>query len=185
MEANTDKQKTPDTGGTVSAPAPQKSSPKEEGLDFSNQQIAVPSAKDRKTREHALALAVVIVLFIVIGLAVAGFLCIKPEPDRIQGQCDATEVRISGKLPGRAVFPAFSQPMGCAMVVMIPSARCLASAREYCTATGCVDSTTAAYGVSIGTPEPSAVLASSMRMWTFRRAGQRCGASCMGSRSSK
>ena len=101
MEANTDKQKTPDTGGTVSAPAPQKSSPKEEGLDFSKQQIAVASAKDRKTREHALALAVVIVLFIVIGLAVAGFLCIKPEPDRIQGQCDATEVRISGKLPGR------------------------------------------------------------------------------------
>ena len=101
MEANTDKQKTPDTGRPVSAPAPQKSSPKEEGLDFSKQQIAVASAKDRKTREHALALAVVIVLFIVIGLAVAGFLCIKPEPDRIQGQCDATEVRISGKLPGR------------------------------------------------------------------------------------
>ncbi|MBO5028162.1 MAG: biotin/lipoyl-binding protein, partial [Muribaculaceae bacterium] len=101
MEANTDKQKTPDTGRSVSAPAPQKSSPKEEGLDFSKQQIAVASAKDRKTREHALALAVVIVLFIVIGLAVAGFLFIKPEPDRIQGQCDATEVRISGKLPGR------------------------------------------------------------------------------------
>ena len=45
MEANTDKQKTPDTGRSVSAPAPQKSSPKEEGLDFSKQQIAVASAK--------------------------------------------------------------------------------------------------------------------------------------------
>ena len=34
-------------------------------------------------------------------MAVAGFLFIKQAPDTIQGQGDATEVRISGKLPGR------------------------------------------------------------------------------------
>jgi len=34
-------------------------------------------------------------------LAICGFLFMKPEPDTIQGQIDSTEIRISGKLPGR------------------------------------------------------------------------------------
>lgn len=34
-------------------------------------------------------------------LAVIGFFFINPEPETIQGQADATEIRISGKLPGR------------------------------------------------------------------------------------
>lgn len=54
------------------------------------------SAKDRM-----LILTIVITLLVVAGLAVVGFLCIKQGPDTIQGQADATEIRISGKLPGR------------------------------------------------------------------------------------
>lgn len=44
---------------------------------------------------------VVIVILILAALAIVGFLCIKQGPDTIQGQAEATELRISGKLPGR------------------------------------------------------------------------------------
>lgn len=54
------------------------------------------SAKDRM-----LILTVVVVILILAGLAILGFLVIKQGPDTVQGQADATEIRISGKLPGR------------------------------------------------------------------------------------
>lgn len=54
------------------------------------------SAKDRM-----LILTIVIILIIMAVMAVIGFLSIKQGPDTIQGQADATEIRISGKLPGR------------------------------------------------------------------------------------
>jgi len=54
------------------------------------------SAKDRM-----LILTIIIVLLVIAALAIVGFLCIKQGPDTIQGQADATEIRISGKLPGR------------------------------------------------------------------------------------
>ncbi|MDE7382233.1 MAG: biotin/lipoyl-binding protein [Muribaculaceae bacterium] len=44
---------------------------------------------------------ILIVILVLAALAVIGFLCIKQGPDTIQGQGDATEIRISGKLPGR------------------------------------------------------------------------------------
>ncbi len=54
-------------------------------------------------KDKALVLCIVIVLFLVAGLAVAGFLFMKPGKDFVQGQIDATEIRISGKLPGRVM----------------------------------------------------------------------------------
>ena len=54
------------------------------------------TAKDRM-----LILTIVVVILILAALAIIGFLCIKPGPDTVQGQADATELRISGKLPGR------------------------------------------------------------------------------------
>ncbi|MBD5356274.1 MAG: biotin/lipoyl-binding protein [Bacteroides sp.] len=48
-----------------------------------------------------LILTIVIILIIMAVMAVIGFLSIKQGPDTIQGQADATEIRISGKLPGR------------------------------------------------------------------------------------
>lgn len=55
------------------------------------------------TKDKLLVITVVIVLVIMAGIAVAGFLFMKPGPDVVQGQADATEIRISGKLPGRVV----------------------------------------------------------------------------------
>lgn len=52
-------------------------------------------------REKGLMLAMVVVLVAVCTLAVIGFLTLTPEPDTVQGQGEATEIRISGKLPGR------------------------------------------------------------------------------------
>ena len=54
-------------------------------------------------KDRLLMLSIVIVVLVVAGLAVAGFLFIKQGPDTIQGQGEATEVRVSGKLPGRVM----------------------------------------------------------------------------------
>ena len=56
------------------------------------------SAKDK-----SLILAILVTLLIMAALAVAGLIFVKQGPDTVQGQCDATEVRVSGKLPGRVV----------------------------------------------------------------------------------
>lgn len=58
-----------------------------------------PSAVSKK--DKSLILTIVVILIILAALAIVGFLCLKPGPDTVQGQGEATEVRISGKLPGR------------------------------------------------------------------------------------
>lgn len=52
-------------------------------------------------KDKMLITTVVIILIILCIMAIVGFLCIKQGPYTVQGQCDATEIRISGKLPGR------------------------------------------------------------------------------------
>ncbi|MBD5212546.1 MAG: HlyD family efflux transporter periplasmic adaptor subunit [Bacteroidales bacterium] len=54
------------------------------------------SAKDK-----LLVLTIVVIVVILTAMALVGFLFIKQGPDTIQGQGEATEIRISGKLPGR------------------------------------------------------------------------------------
>lgn len=54
-------------------------------------------------KERTLVVTILIIILIIAALAVVGFLTIKQGPDTIQGQADATEVRISGKLPGRVM----------------------------------------------------------------------------------
>ncbi|MDE6399434.1 MAG: biotin/lipoyl-binding protein [Muribaculaceae bacterium] len=61
--------------------------------------VADPAEVTKKDR--MLILTIIIILVILAALAIFGFLCIKPGPDTVQGQADATELRISGKLPGR------------------------------------------------------------------------------------
>lgn len=52
-------------------------------------------------KDRLLITTLVIIILVIAAMAVAGFLFLKQGPDTIQGQGDATEVRISGKLPGR------------------------------------------------------------------------------------
>lgn len=65
--------------------------------------IAKADPAEVKKKSIGLMLALVAVVLGLGVLALFGFLCLKPEPDRVQGQADATEIRISGKLPGRVV----------------------------------------------------------------------------------
>lgn len=52
-------------------------------------------------RDKALILTIVVILLVIAAAAVCGFLFIKPQPDTVQGQGEATEIRVSGKMPGR------------------------------------------------------------------------------------
>src|SRR5574344_1708334 len=54
-----------------------------------------------KAKDKTLFAALGVIIIVVIALAIVGFLFLKPEPDLYQGKADATQVRISGKLPGR------------------------------------------------------------------------------------
>lgn len=60
---------------------------------------ADPAAVTKK--DKMLITTIVVILLILAGFAIVGFLTIKQGPDTIQGQCEATEIRISGKMPGR------------------------------------------------------------------------------------
>lgn len=58
-------------------------------------------AEEVSRKEKSLIAIVVVILLVVLAMALVGFLMIKPGDDTIQGQCEATEIRISGKLTGR------------------------------------------------------------------------------------
>lgn len=69
-----------------------------------NTQGALNTANDPSavsSKEKGLILTLVVVLLIVAALAIVGFLTIKQGPDTVQGMGNATEIRISGKMPGR------------------------------------------------------------------------------------
>lgn len=55
----------------------------------------------RKSNNGDLLMAFVVLLVIVLGVCIIGFVFLKPDAEVIQGEVEATEVRISGKIPGR------------------------------------------------------------------------------------
>ena len=54
-----------------------------------------------KKKERSLFVALAASVVVVIGLAIIGFLVIKPAPEVVEGQVDANTVRVSGLMPGR------------------------------------------------------------------------------------
>lgn len=54
-----------------------------------------------KKRDRALVAAFGIIIAVTLVLALLGFLFLRPETDLLQGQADATSVKVSGKLTGR------------------------------------------------------------------------------------
>lgn len=64
-------------------------------------QIDNTSAVKKENRN--LMLALLIVMVALIAMAIAGFVFLEEPDNVIEGQADATSVRISGKLPGRVV----------------------------------------------------------------------------------
>ena len=72
---------------------------KEKTTDPQDSMFPDPVAVTRK--EKTLVATILIIVLLIAALAVVGFLTIKQAPDTIQGQAEASEIRISGKLPGR------------------------------------------------------------------------------------
>ena len=54
-----------------------------------------------KITNRSISIAFVIILAITVIVSVAGMLLTRRQPLVLQGQVEATEIRISGKLPGR------------------------------------------------------------------------------------
>ena len=52
-------------------------------------------------KDRTLITTILIIIGVVLALALVGFLSIKQGPETVQGQGEATEIRVSGKLPGR------------------------------------------------------------------------------------
>ena len=55
----------------------------------------------KKEKEGSLLLGVVALLAVIIIVALVGILALKPEKIMVQGEAEATEYRVSGKVPGR------------------------------------------------------------------------------------
>ena len=70
-------------------------------IDSVDKKDAATTPAKVEPKEKMLITTIAIVLLVIAAMAVVGFLCMKQGPDTVQGMGDATEVRISGKLPGR------------------------------------------------------------------------------------
>ena len=57
----------------------------------------------REKKERSLVVGLIALIVIIVVLALIGLFLLKPVPQIIQGQAEATLVRVSGKLPGRVV----------------------------------------------------------------------------------
>lgn len=68
-----------------------------------NTENNTPQQTPVTAKDKGLIATLLVVLLIICGLAIVGFMSIRQAPDTVQGQGDATEIRISGKLPGRVV----------------------------------------------------------------------------------
>ena len=57
----------------------------------------------KQERDNKLVGSLVIVVIVTALVALIGFLFLKPSSDVLEGQAEATSIRISGKLPGRVM----------------------------------------------------------------------------------
>ena len=56
-----------------------------------------------KKNDKSLMVGLLVVIRVVAAIAIVGFLFLSPPPEIVEGQAEATSVRISGKLPGRVM----------------------------------------------------------------------------------
>lgn len=56
---------------------------------------------DNSKKENGLTIGLVAIILVIVLLALIGFFLLEPAAETVQGQAEATQIRISGKLPGR------------------------------------------------------------------------------------
>lgn len=69
--------------------------------DINNQPVGAKDPAEVTKKDKSLMVTIAAVLIVMAVMAVLGFLFMKPGPDTVQGQGEAAEIRVSGKLPGR------------------------------------------------------------------------------------
>lgn len=69
-------------------------------IDNNSQHVGGHMIDEAKKNNRMLMITMLAVLAVIVIMAMIGFL-LKPSSDTIQGQADATEIKVSGKLPGR------------------------------------------------------------------------------------
>ncbi|HNW53625.1 MAG TPA: biotin/lipoyl-binding protein, partial [Bacteroidales bacterium] len=57
--------------------------------------------KTQNKRHSGMLFAFLTLLLVIAVVSFIGWIVLKPEPVMLQGQAEATEVRVSGKVPGR------------------------------------------------------------------------------------
>ncbi|MEG1999390.1 MAG: hypothetical protein RR015_05185, partial [Bacteroidales bacterium] len=57
----------------------------------------------RRQKEKSIAIGLIALVVLIIILTLIGFFMLTPDKETIQGQAEATQIRISGKLPGRVI----------------------------------------------------------------------------------
>ncbi|MCM1022389.1 MAG: HlyD family efflux transporter periplasmic adaptor subunit [Muribaculum sp.] len=62
-----------------------------------------PTPQQKAERERSISVTLIIIIIAVALLALIGFLFVNRHEEMLEGQAEATSVRISGKLPGRVV----------------------------------------------------------------------------------
>lgn len=62
-----------------------------------------PSAELKQQRQKGLIAALAITVIVMALIAFIGFVFLKPAPKVVEGQAEATSVKVSGKLPGRVM----------------------------------------------------------------------------------
>lgn len=68
-----------------------------------NRHLVPENPMEVSGKDKMLIITIVGILLVIMALAILGFVFIKQGPETVQGQGEATEVRVSGKLPGRVV----------------------------------------------------------------------------------
>ena len=63
----------------------------------------------KKEKEGSLLLGVVALLAVIIIVALVGILALEPEKIQVQGEAEAAEYRVSGKVPGRVEMYLFEE----------------------------------------------------------------------------
>ena len=67
--------------------------------------------KTQNKRHSGMLLAFLTLLLVIAVVSLVGWIVLKPEPIMLQGQAEANEVRVSGKIPGRIVKFTVSEGM--------------------------------------------------------------------------
>lgn len=68
---------------------------------MSDNNAALHDKSSVTSKEQGSTIIILAVILLIIIMSVTGFLSISKKPDTVQGMGEATEIRISGKLPGR------------------------------------------------------------------------------------